>query len=138
LLLTLAALVVIGLAEAVVLWPRPDRITAENFDRLRVGMTPAEVRAFLGSPGDYKTRDRLRAIAGPRIGDKPVWFDDSVQSQRWETDAARIDVIYSRAGTVKAAMYYDHVVVYDPFGPRASSPESLVQRAKRRWHRWFP
>jgi hypothetical protein len=138
LLLTLAVLVVIGLVEAVVLWPRPDRITAENFDRLRVGMTPAEVHAFLGSPGDYKTRDRLRAVGGPRIGDKSVWFDDSVQWQRWETDAARIDVMYSRAGTLKTAMYYDHVMVHDPFGSRASSSENLVQRAERLWHRWFP
>ena len=38
------------------LWPRPDRITRENYERIRVGMSSAEVEAILGGPpGDYRT-----------------------------------------------------------------------------------
>ena len=57
LLVVLAGLAVLVAAGAVVLWPEPpSRITRENFDRVREGMTQAEVEAILGPPGDYRTR----------------------------------------------------------------------------------
>ena len=56
LLVALAVGVVVA-AAAVVLWPRPDRITQENCDRIEKGMSQAEVEAILGGPpGDYTTR----------------------------------------------------------------------------------
>jgi hypothetical protein len=74
LLVALAGLAVVVAAVVVVLWPRPDRITQENYDRIRVGglwgedwathdnrapvkkgMTRTEVEAILGPPGDYRT-----------------------------------------------------------------------------------
>jgi hypothetical protein len=42
-------------AGAFVAWPRPDRITRENFDRIQLEMGQAEVEAILGPPGDYTT-----------------------------------------------------------------------------------
>ena len=54
LLVVLAGLAVVA-AGVVVLWPRPDRITRENCDRIRPGMTRAEVEAILGPPDDYRT-----------------------------------------------------------------------------------
>ena len=49
--LVLAGLtVVVVMAGAVVLWPQPpSRITRENFDRIKEGMSRAEVEAILGS-----------------------------------------------------------------------------------------
>src|SRR5262245_23034627 len=55
LLVVLAGLAVVVAAGAVVLWPRADRITLENYDRIRDGMTRAEVEAILGPPGDQRT-----------------------------------------------------------------------------------
>jgi hypothetical protein len=55
LLVTLAGLAAIVAAGVVVLWPRPSRVTRENFGRLKSGMTRAEVEAILGPPGDYRT-----------------------------------------------------------------------------------
>ncbi len=52
-------LAVAGLALASVaafaLWPRPNRFTREDYDRIHKGMTRAEVEAILGPPGDYTT-----------------------------------------------------------------------------------
>ena len=56
LLVVLAGLTVVVAAGAVVLWPRtPSRITLENCNRIREGMSRAEVEAILGPPGDYRT-----------------------------------------------------------------------------------
>jgi hypothetical protein len=56
LLVALAGLPVVVAAGAVVLWPRtPSRITLENCNRIREGMSRAEVEAILGPPGDYRT-----------------------------------------------------------------------------------
>ena len=54
-LIALAGLAVLVAAGAFVLWPRPDRITRANYDRIRMGMSRAEVEAILGPPGDYTT-----------------------------------------------------------------------------------
>ena len=53
LLVTLAVglVALIGVA-ALVAWPRAERITPENFDRIKEGMSRAEVEAILGPPGD--------------------------------------------------------------------------------------
>jgi hypothetical protein len=53
-------------AGVFVLWPRPDRITQENCDRIKEGMSFAEVEAILGPPGDYRT--------GPTDPDLPSPF----------------------------------------------------------------
>jgi hypothetical protein len=47
------ALVALLAAGAFVMWPRPDRITRENYQRIRYGMSRGEVEAILGPPGDY-------------------------------------------------------------------------------------
>jgi hypothetical protein len=58
LLVVLAGLAVVAAAAvAIALWPQPasSLMTRQNFDRIRQGMTQAEVEAILGSPGDYRT-----------------------------------------------------------------------------------
>jgi hypothetical protein len=52
----LVGLAVVVAAGAVVLWPRPERIAWERFDRIHYGMTRAEVESVLGPAGDYRTR----------------------------------------------------------------------------------
>jgi hypothetical protein len=55
LLVALAGLAVVVAVGVVVLWPPEDRITEANLERIKEGMTQAEVEAILGPPGDYRT-----------------------------------------------------------------------------------
>jgi hypothetical protein len=48
LLVVLAGLAVMVAAGLVVLWPRPDRVTRENYDRIIQGMTLAVVQSMMG------------------------------------------------------------------------------------------
>jgi hypothetical protein len=54
LLVALAVLAVLVAVGLFVLWPRLDRITDENFNRIQEGMSRAEVEAILGPPGDCR------------------------------------------------------------------------------------
>jgi hypothetical protein len=58
LLVALAGLAVMVAAGVGALWPRPSRVTGENFDRIEKGMSRAEIEAVLGPPGDYRTGRR--------------------------------------------------------------------------------
>jgi hypothetical protein len=74
------ALVAVG---AFVLWPRPDRITQENFDRiLQENMNRAEVDSLLGPPGDYRT--------GPGEDYVPIYrvSGDVEEVENWISDEA--------------------------------------------------
>jgi hypothetical protein len=134
LLFTLAGLVVIALAEAVAIWPPlwlepPSPITQKNFDRIRIGMRRADVAAILGPDGDFKTRDCTRGDVCATISGGPI---ATVEMQTWDTDTARIDVFYSRRGTVAWAMYSVNRL------PETGLVDNLLWRAKRQWRRWFP
>jgi hypothetical protein len=62
LLVALAGLAVVIAAGAVVLWPRADRVTRENYDRIHEGMTPTEVGAILRA--EDKPKQKPAAISG--------------------------------------------------------------------------
>jgi hypothetical protein len=155
LLVTLAGLVVLTGAAALVLWPRPDRITLENFLRVRKGMGRAEVEAILGSPGDYTTgpivpwttSGNLIIASGPwtswgEAEDNPVTTARGVAELRhpdgtltcnWEGDTRAIWVTFGRSGD---AVYGD---TCPSALDRARGPlDRLLWRAKRQWRRWFP
>src|SRR5262245_14338544 len=56
LLVALAGLAVTVPVAAWLLWPGQDEITPENYERIKAGMSRAEVEAILGGPpGDYRT-----------------------------------------------------------------------------------
>ena len=134
LLLTLAGLVVIALAEAVAIWPPlwlepPSPITQKNFDRIRIGMRRADVAAILGPDGDFKTRDCKRRDLCAMISGEAV---ATVEMQTWDTDTGRIDVYYSRRGTVAWAMYSVNRL------PEAGPVENFLSRARYLWRRWLP
>jgi hypothetical protein len=44
------AVLLLGFGTALLLWPR-DRITAESWQKIRIGMTENEVAEILGGPG---------------------------------------------------------------------------------------
>src|SRR5262249_34741461 len=59
------AVLLLGLGTAFFLWPR-DRITAESWEKIRLGMTEKEVEDILGGPGtnikDIEEFERTRGV----------------------------------------------------------------------------
>jgi hypothetical protein len=156
LLVALAGLAVMGAAGAVALWPRADRVTRANCDRIQTGMNRADVEAILGPPGDYRT-----GLGETRLGEvdygitqNVIWMPDPAtdlvptlsnwsthtgrwpawppsESASWMSDSFEISVTINESGSV-----------VDKLGcPRRKTREllgALLWRAKRQWHRWFP
>jgi hypothetical protein len=150
LLVALAGLAVAVAAGAIVLWPREDRVTRANYDRIRDGMTRAEVEAILGPPGppgDFRTgHGETRVVfedgstANTRwIPDDPAkplpnWSRLPGQSLLWATwmsDSFAIGIGIDDSGNVVEKVGYPRRTTQGPL-------ENLLWRAKRLWQRWFP
>jgi hypothetical protein len=114
------------LAGALVLWPRPDRITRENFDRIRKGMSRAEVEAILGPPGDYRT---ILTEGANRVyfKNRPMASYEKV----WKGNAGNVVVLIGFDG-----------VCYKAFLPTVAVEQAPLEymrwRAERQLQRWFP
>jgi hypothetical protein len=143
LLATLAAGMVLAGVAVFVLWPRPDRITRENFDRITKGMSRAEVHALLGPPGDYRTVETEVAVehAGDFVYSARVArvferFPISIlgpeeEYESWLGNAGDICVFYGPDGVSS-----EEFATVDRV--EKSVLDGLLWRAKRQWRRWFP
>jgi hypothetical protein len=154
LLVALAGLAVVIAAGVVVVWQRPlSRITRENCDRIRLGMTRAEVEAILGPPDDYRTghgeSDFGDDSASRWVGDPPGfqhwglgWFaypnfqpvegvPTTGMQANWFGDSCRICVVVDDAGRVRDSRVYNRRLTQGPL-------DNLLWRLKRQWRRWFP
>jgi hypothetical protein len=145
-----------GLAVVVVLWPQPPsriRITRETFERIREGMSRAEVLAILGGPpGDYRggptTAPQGIPFIGPQLRDGATTKDILARAAKlldhdepleitpcsrvtWSGDVGELSVCFGADGTQSS---YFWAVSRLPQGPL----DNLLWRAKRQWHRWFP
>jgi hypothetical protein len=99
---------------AVVLWPTPDRITRESFDRVGMGMARADVEAVLGPPGFHATRAvkpvlNCAALWGPSAAGWQLWEGESVgtrpsdgEADLWQGDTIIAFVYFNAAGLVVA------------------------------------
>ena len=132
----LAVLIAVGVFA---LWPRTDRVTRANFDRLRIGMSRAEVEALLGPPADYTTVPLHNPWCGPDDVDSAVDLSNESVARApadglslWATDQALVLTTYDP----------DDMLADPGFLPCTRLPQSalnnLLWRAKRQWHRWFP
>src|SRR5262249_21393425 len=83
----------LGFGTALLLWPR-DRITAESWKKIRIGMTEDEVAELLGSPG--MTYDEVNALyhrQEKELGRPPYEIEDP----RLEVPEFRNFVVWDRA-----------------------------------------
>ena len=137
--LTLALLLADG---AFMAWPRPDRITRENFDRVTTGMSRSEVEAILGPPGDYRSGPTVPALstlqkpAYLRIvlwGEDDGWsfFRDGSEQRMWSLDTEDWHVFFSPSGVTG-------VIATPTQREPQNTLENLLWRAKRQWRKWFP
>jgi hypothetical protein len=135
LLVVLAGLAVLVAAGVVVLWPQtePNRITQENCDRIKKGMSQAEVETILGPPGDYRTGPGQGVLAWDPILDGTTWHDHCTNGSNWAGDTGWVRVEFDNGdGTVWASEFIESKRI-------AQHPlENLLWRAKRQWQRWFP
>ena len=133
----------LGVAGILVLyWPsQPNRITKENYDRIRLGMSCSEVEAILGPPGDYRTR-----------------LGDTKFHERWQTDLDEYDPTIATwrspipggraiadwvGDTIRVQVYADdtqRVALCIAVERRRNGHalDNFLWRLNRQWHRWFP
>jgi hypothetical protein len=115
-------------------WPRSDRITRQNVDSIKDGMSQAEVEAILGPPGDYTTGpvrwmrwmsvDEAVAISGSA-------YDSETPETSWMADTGMISVRFGSHG-----VYIKRFA--DAQKEEQTLPDNLLWRAKRLWRKWFP
>ena len=126
LLVVLAGLAVVVAVGVAMVWPREDRITAENFGRIDEGMSTAEVEAILGPPGDYRTLP-------PRLDDP--WSHSALHppanARIWHGNAGSIYVSFNHSTSAGLAWTSANAIDRGTLG-------NLLWRAKRQWRRWFP
>jgi hypothetical protein len=148
-LVALAYLAALLAAGTVVLWTRPSRVTKENVERIRSGMSKGEAEAILGPPGDYRTAFGQTAIP---TGDGPLhWTSDaslpdhllrSMEESGWiSAEPGRRGIWISDTFAVNVSINDAEQVTSIHGSPRRTTQngfESLLWRAKRQWHRWFP
>jgi hypothetical protein len=146
-LVALAGLAVVVAVGAVVLWPRAERVTQANYDRIHKGMTCAEVEALLGPPGDYRTGLGETGFVPPDgntqhiywIPDSPdlcdpppkLWTDDPLLWVGWESDSFGISIAVDDSGSVVDKLAAPRRTTQGPL-------DDLLWRARRQWRRWFP
>jgi hypothetical protein len=144
--------VVVGLAlagaTAFAMWPRSNRITKENLNRIQPGMSLAEVQAILGPPGDYRTGPTRTHIWGyhPEDTNMDTDTDDPLMLRldemlfgrlderlgKWESDTGVAVVKCDESGHSLVYIYYASKNVEQ--GPL----DNLLWRVNRRWRKWFP
>jgi hypothetical protein len=147
LLTVLVVVLALAGAAAFVLWPWRSRILLENFDRVKAGMSRAEVEAILGPPGDHRTGPTNLMNLGSitmfdtihvnraekvRLGGSGLALLPSPPGSAkpvGEGDQASLWVTFDGSGKVVAAEF-------SPALPQQQSPlANLLWRAKRQWRR---
>jgi hypothetical protein len=128
LFIALAGLALLTAAFALVPQSRPNRITRENFDRIRLRMTLSEVEAIIGPPGDYMTGDTTTGptdlvVEGMNFGD--LSGDEAEAFHRatatfWQSDDGLIALdIAPSIGVTGKIFSYMRPVNRDPWWPSA-------------------
>jgi hypothetical protein len=115
------------------------RITRENVDRIREGMSRQEVEAILGTPRDSSTGPVLlergdgRGPAGFFVPDGcESYGPDGSAFLRWTDDLGTATVCFERDGRAWAPFF-------QPLKKVQQSPlNNLLWRTKRLWRKWFP
>jgi hypothetical protein len=114
LLLVLAALAVLAVVGTWVLWPRPERVTRENFARIRKGLSAAEVEAILGPCHAFEAPrpDGHSGWAWFSADDPPEWFsvEFDASGSVEETSAERAKGSRWEIGWRRAISRAKHVV----------------------------
>jgi hypothetical protein len=106
------AVSLLGFGTALLLWPR-DRITAESWQKIRIGMTEEEVVEILGEPGltwdEYQAREMEDAEGGRflmpgEVLEEPIggFLPDALHKTRvWRGRRGELGVQFDHGGRVR-------------------------------------
>ena len=103
LLLALPAVLALGLV-AWLLWPRTaiTTITEQNAEKIREGMTVAEVEAILGGPGRSESTGRfIPAMSNEQFREIAIRFRPAEPHSEWQSNQVRVLVRFDPAGRVQ-------------------------------------
>ena len=112
------AVLLLGVGAALLLWPR-DRITRESWEKIRIGMTVAEVEDILGGPGipyeDFLTlQDRAEVVEGHFSIDEPkdswvpmdLWKETELANTRfWLGGRGTLGILFDRQRKVASKVF---------------------------------
>jgi hypothetical protein len=110
LLVTLAGLAVVVAVGVFVPGPSPEPslVTRENFDRIKGGMSRADVEAILGPPGDYRTGPVQGVLVWDLILDATTCHDQCTNGCAWVRDTGWVRVEFNNGdGTVWASEFFE-------------------------------
>jgi hypothetical protein len=134
LLAALAGLAVLVAVGAVVLRPRPERITRENFDRIQKGMSRAGVEAIPGpwrrQSWDYRTGPTLQDLTAEAFADPDA--EVGGYQLAWASDTVWIAIQFDTSWRVVGRSKRPSVRMDQ------GALDNLLWRAERLWREWFP
>jgi hypothetical protein len=132
------AVLVLGLGTALFLWPR-DRITAESWKKIQIGMTVKEVENILGGSGITWEEVRAQLRLEKKMGKSPILEtqlsepkeiaqDDDVpvseKGKYWRGRRGVIEIHFDQVGNVKVKFFM-----------RSGKPPNIIDRL-RDWLGW--
>jgi hypothetical protein len=122
--LVVSVLVLLAVAVKPILFPAGNpRLTQENFDRIKEGMSREEAEAILGPPGDYRTG---LTQGTPRSGVYFFGYFGYPAEMEWEGDGGNFRLSVNRAGRI----------VWRDFVPMEPAPVSFFDTLRWRWDHW--
>jgi hypothetical protein len=127
LLAGLAVALLLGGALFALLGPWPCRVTRANCERIKPGMTRAQVEKVFGGPeGDYRTRPGAESDPGIFM---PI---PTVTEEVWWGDVGHVYVTFTPGGVVALAKFVEAA-------PNNPGPVAVATwRLKRLKERWLP
>jgi hypothetical protein len=133
------AVSLLGFGTALLLWPR-DRITAESWQKIRIGMTEDEVMEILGGPG--MTRKEARAQYDQlekELGRPPFEHEDLLFEEpngKWESAVwDRVKIWTGRRGFIAIEFDRDNHVSWRVFQGLRWTNGGILDRL-RDWLDW--
>ena len=123
LLLALPAVLALGLV-AWLLWPRTDitAITEENAEKIREGITVAEIEAILGGSGRSESTGRfLPAMSNEQFREIAIRFRPAEPHSEWQSNQVRVLVRFDPEGRVKEWTCF-------PVRRESESPVDMLRR----------
>jgi hypothetical protein len=111
------AVSLLGLGTALLLWPR-DRITAESWQKIRIGMTEEEVAELLGRPGMSFEEELLEYVQLEKeLGRRPFEFEDPKleEPEIKLFDLDRVRIWNGRRGSIMLELDQDNHVRWKRF-----------------------
>ncbi len=117
-------------AVALVLWfARPSSLTRQQFNRIKVGMSRAQVEAILGPPGDYRSAESESDGSPRQPGDRFGDFGGG-GSESWDTDTGIASVEFDSSQNVCGGHFWSTKRSRDDLA------YNVAWRFIHRWAKW--